>query len=186
MKTKSALAVLTMLGSCVAAQAQGYFDFDSVRGLPDQPSVQVDLNAALIGIAAAAASAAHASDPTVAALLQGIEGVRVRAFPALEDAGAVTSFMNDASGRLESGGWDRVVYVQDGAENVRVYARMDGDIMNGLTIMALSDDGAAFVNVAGRISAEQFGQIAASMDADDVIGGIPQFALGNARRPARD
>jgi hypothetical protein len=182
MKSKNTLAVLTMLGACGVAQAQGYFDFDSVPGLPEQPSVQLDLNAAMIGIAAAASSAAHGADPAVAALLQGIEGVRVRAYPTLENAGAVTSFINDASGRLESGGWERVVYVQDGADNVRVYARMDGDVMNGLTIMALSEEAAAFVNVAGRISAEQFGRIASTIDADDLLGGMPQLALGQLTR----
>jgi hypothetical protein len=182
MKRKTTLAALAMLGACGVAQAQDYFDFNSVPGLPDQPGVQLDLNAAMIGIAAAATSAAHAADPMIAALLQGIEGVRVRAYPSLENATAATSFINDASGRLESVGWERVVYVQEGANNVRVYARMDGDVMNGLTIMALSDDKAAFVNVAGRISAEQFGRIAATIEADDLLDGMPQLALGGLTR----
>ena len=159
MISKSTLAVLTMLGACGVARAQGYFDFDSIPDLPDQPSVQVDINSALLGLAAAAAGG---SDPEMAALLAGIEGVRVRVYARLEDAAEVASFMDDASGRLERDGWHRVVYAQDG------------------------EDEAAFVNVAGRISAEQLGRIAETIGADDVIGNIPEFALRNARREARE
>lgn len=179
MKSRSMLAVLAMLGACGVARAQGYFDFDSVVNMPEQPSVQVDLNAAMLGIAAAAAGN---SDPTVAAVLAAIEGIRVRAYPKLEDARALASFIEAASGRLESDGWERVVYAQDGAENVRVYARMEGDAMNGLTVMALSEDKAALVNIAGLISAEQFGRMAAAMSAE---GGIPQLALSAIPQLAR-
>jgi len=183
MISKSTLAVLTMLSACGVARAQGYFDFNSIPDLPDQPSVQVDINAALLGLAAAAAGG---SDPEIAALLAGIEGVRVRVYARLEDAAEVASFMDDASGRLERDGWHRVVYAQDGEDEVRVYARVAGDLMDGLTIMALCEDEAAFVNVAGRISAEQLGRIAETIAADDVIAGIPEFARSSARREARD
>src|SRR5690606_2693248 len=166
---RNMLAVVAVLALCGAAHAQGYFDFDSVPAFPGDPSVQVDLNGAMLGMAAAAADA---KDPAIAQLLSGIEGVRLRAYPALQDTAAVLSYIDDASGRLERDGWARVVSVQDDEHNVRVYARMEGDVMNGLTIMALSDEGVAFVNVAGRITAEQLGQIAAAAKNGDVVGGL--------------
>ena len=183
MKRKMVLAAVAMFGTCAIAHAQSYFDFDSVPALPDEPSVQVDLNAAMLGFAAAAAGA---SDPAMAELLSGIEGVRLRAYPMVEDSAAVSAFIDDASGRLESDGWERAVFVRDDAHDVRVYARMEGDTMNGLTIMALAEEGAAFVNVMGRSSAQQLGRLAAAAEAGDVLGGLAAFAPANARAQTRD
>jgi len=177
MKGKFALSVLATLGMCGGAVAQDYFDFDGVSGLPDQPSVRVDLNGALLGMAAAAAGA---NAPLVAEALSDIEGIRVRAYPKPEDAAAIVSFIDNASSRLETEGWERLVYAEEDGSNVRVYARMEGDLLNGLAIMAVSEDGAALVNVAGRITAEQLGRLVASLQADDLVAGIPQLGFINA------
>lgn len=179
---KNTLAALIMLGACGAARAQSYFDFDSIPGLPDQPSVQIDLNEALLGFAAAVTGE---GDPRIGALLEGIDGVRVRVYEELEDMAEVASFVDDASGQLEREGWHRMVYAEHGEGTVRLYARLDGAVMNGLAIMALREDEAAFVNVAGRISAEQLGRIAGAMRSDDAIGELRQLARGNARQAAR-
>lgn len=162
MMCKNSLAVLTLLGACSAAQAQGNFDIDSIPGLPEQPSVQVDLDASVLGFAA---GAADVGDPEIADLLEAVEGARVRVYERLDDAAAVTSFVDDASGQLERDGWNRVFYAEDGADTVRIFARLEGAIMNGLTVMALSDDEAVFVDVAGRISAAQLGRIVEAMGA---------------------
>ena len=183
MMRRNVLAAVAMLGACSAAHAQSYFDFDRLPAMPDAPSVQIDLNAAMLGIAAAAAAA---KDPAIAELLAGVEGVRVRAYPSVEDTAAVSSFIADASTLLERDGWERAVFVRDGAHDVRVYARMDGDTMDGLTIMALAEQGAAFVNVMGRISAQQVGRIAAAVEAGDVLGGFPPFAQASPRAHAGD
>lgn len=155
-------AVLTMLGACGAAEAQGFLNIDEIPGLPDQPSLQLDLDAALLGFAA---GAADVGEPEIADLLESIEGARVRIYPTLEDPSAVTSFVEDASGRLAQDGWNRVFYAENGDDTVRVFARLDGLIMNGLTIMALNENEAVFVDVAGRISAAQLGRIVETMGA---------------------
>src|SRR5690606_30153100 len=117
MKRKNMLAVLAVLGLCGAAHAQSHFDFDSGPAFPGDPSVQIDVDGAMLGIAAAAAGA---TDPSIAQLLSGIEGVRLRGYPALQDTAAVSSYIDEASGRLERDGWTRVVSVQDGTHNVRI------------------------------------------------------------------
>jgi len=172
MKRKNMLAVLAVLSLCGSAHAQTYFDFDSVPAFPGDPSVQVDVNGAMLGFAAAVA---ETSDPAVAQLLSSIEGVRLRAYPTLQDDAAVSSYIEDASVRLERDGWARVVSVQDSEHNVRIYARMEGDVMNGLTIMAVSDEAAAFINVAGRIRPEQLGRIASAVKEGDVIGHLQRL-----------
>lgn len=168
---RAKLAVLGWLtfGACGSAAAQGYFDFDSIPGVPDEPTVQVDLNAALIGFAA---SAARVNDPVAARMLEEIEGIRVRVYERLDNAGQVSSFIDEASERLESQGWQRVVFVQEDGEKARVYARMNGQQMDGMTIMVVDSEEAVFVNVAGRIDPEMLGRIAGNMGFGDILTGF--------------
>lgn len=169
MRAKLALMGWLILGNCGSAAAQGYFDFDSIPGVPDEPTVQVDLNAALIGFAA---SAARVNDPAAAQMLEEIEGIRVRVYETLEDAGEVSSFIDEASERLEGQGWQRVVFVQEDGEKVRVYARMNGQEMDGMTIMVIDSEEAVFVNIAGRIDPEMLGRIAGNMGFGDILTGF--------------
>jgi hypothetical protein len=169
MRARLALVGWIVLGACGNAAAQGYFDFGSIPGVPDQPTVQVDLNAALIGFAA---SAARVNDPVAAQMLEEIEGIRVRVYERLDNAGQVTAFIGEASERLEAEGWQRVVFVQEDGEMVRVYARMNGQEMNGMTIMVVDSEEAVFVNVAGRIDPEVLGRIAGNMGFADVLTGF--------------
>ena len=163
------LAGLLLCAPCAGALAQGSFDFDRIPGVPDEPTVQVDLNAALLGFAA---GAARVNDPATADMLEGIEGIRVRVYETLRDPAAVASFVEGASRELEREGWQRVVYAQEDDEKVRVYVRMDGEEMRGMTIMVLDSEDAVFVNVAGRIDPEQLGRIAGAMGMGDIIGDI--------------
>jgi hypothetical protein len=163
------LAGWLICGVCATARAQGYFDFDSIPGVPDEPTVQVDLNQAIIGFAL---GAARVSEPEAAEMLEGIEGIRVRVYESLVDVGAVESFLNEASQRLERDGWQRIVFVQEDDDRVRVYARMDGQIMNGMTIMVLDSSEAVFVNIAGRIEPEMLGHIAGGMGFGDILADI--------------
>lgn len=178
MMRKMALAGWLVCGLSGAALAQGVFDFDSIPGLPDEPTVQVDLNKALLTFASAAA---RVSDPAAAQMLEGIENIRVRVYEEVDNPAEVDAFMNDASRRLERDGWQRVVFVQEqDGEKVRVYAQMDGPNMNGVTIMVLDSQDAVFVNIAGRIDPETIGRIAGNLGFGDILGGFtgaPGFAV---------
>ncbi|HEX6998045.1 MAG TPA: DUF4252 domain-containing protein [Gammaproteobacteria bacterium] len=163
-----ALAGWLLCAPWAGALAQGFFDFDSVPGLPDAPTVQIDLNGALLAFVSGATRAA--GDAETADMLRGLEGVRLRVYESLEDADAVNAFVDDASGRLEREGWQRVVYVQEGGEKVRVYARMEGEQVNGLTLMVVDAAEAVFMNVAGPLDPEQLGRLAGAVGVGDVIG----------------
>ncbi len=149
------------------AQAQELFDFDAIPGLPSQPTVQVDLNAALLGFAAAAA---RVEDPAAADMIEGLENLRVRVYEGLQDARAVGSFIDDASQRLARDGWQRVVMVQDGDERVRVFARTEGTQVNGMTIFVLDATDAVFVSISGRIDPARLGQVAGALGMGEFLG----------------
>lgn len=164
-----AAAVLAVVSG--TARAQGYFDFTQVPGLGDEPQVQIDLNPAMLRFVT---SAARADDPAAAEVLEGIENVRVLVYEMLEDPAAVLAFVEDSSGRLESEGWQRVVYIQEEDEKVRVYMKLENDRAVGMTVMIVDTgaDEALFINIAGQIDPAKLGQLADSVGVHGVLDGV--------------
>lgn len=163
-----AIAVACGLFSGVVA-AQGAFNFGAIPGLPAEPNVQVDLGPALLGFAA---EAARQSDPGAGDLIAGLRAISVRVYEEVADLPAVEAFVDDTSSTLEQSGWDRVVFVQDGTDKVRIYARVEGNEMAGMTVMVLDSSDAVFINIDGRINPTQLGRIAGAMGFGDVLGGF--------------
>jgi hypothetical protein len=182
MRIRIAATALTLaLASSVAcAQPQGgYFDFTQVPGLGDKPQVQIDLNSQMLGFLGVATGS---TDPDVADAFAGIENIRVLVYETLEDPAAVAAFVEDSSGRLEGAGWQRIVYVEDDGEKVRIYAKLEETRMVGMTVMIVGDgDGeaegegsgeAVFINIAGDIDPAKLGRIANEMGVEGVLDGV--------------
>ncbi|HEX6995209.1 MAG TPA: DUF4252 domain-containing protein [Gammaproteobacteria bacterium] len=150
-------------------QQQSPFRFDSIPGIAAEPHVQIDLGPALLGFAA---EAARQSDPSAADMIAGLRGVSVRVYEELADAAAVQSFVDQTSQSLEQSGWERVVFVQDGTDKVRVHARVENEQIVGMTVMVLDPSEAVFINIDGQIDPAQLGRVAAGMGFGDVLGAI--------------
>ena len=157
---------------CQACFAQGYFDFGNVPGISTNPTVQIDLNPAMLGFVNAAANAA---DPEAAKVLAGIENVRVRVYENVDDHAAFLSFIDDTSGVLERDGWQRVVYVEEDDAKVRIYMKLEDTIASGITVMvADAEDEAVLINIAGKIDPAQLGTLMNSVGAGGVLNGLSQ------------
>lgn len=169
--SKVTLAVVAsgFLSSALAQQQQSPFRFDSIPGVSAEPHVQIDLGPALLGFAA---EAARQSDPSAADMIAGLRGISVRVYDELSDTAAVQSFVDRTSQSLEQSGWERVVFVQDGDEKVRVHALVDDQQVSGMTVMVLSSSEAVFINIDGQIDPAQLGRVAAGMGFGDVLGAI--------------
>jgi uncharacterized protein DUF4252 len=188
-KQKSLLAAVALLGVCAAAHAQnGFFDFSKIPGLNATPSVTIDLNAAMLGFVTAATQEA---DPEAASMLAGIRGVRVYVYENVADgeAAAVQRFVDSASGKLESEGWHRAVFVQDGEDKVRMYVKIGDPAapsrLSGLTVMVAGSSGeAVFINVDGQIDPSQLGRLAAQFAPNGKLNGLS--GLGGAAPPGQN
>jgi len=124
------------------------------------------------------------TDPELANALAGIQNVRVLVYEMLEDPAAVLAFVEDSSGKLEASGWRRILYVEDEGEKVRIYAKLEGQRMVGMTLMVVGDgdgDGdasssapgeAVFINIAGDIDPAKLGRIASEVGVDGVLDGL--------------
>jgi hypothetical protein len=154
-----------------SSYAQGDFNFDDIPGIDSEPTVQIDLNEAMLNFVKIAANEA---DPSAADALAGIENVRLRVFEQVDDVSDFLGFIDDTSGTLERDGWQRVVFVEDGDSKVRVYMRFnEASVASGITVMVADGrDGAVLVNIAGLIDPQKLGQVMRSVGAGEFMNGI--------------
>jgi hypothetical protein len=184
MARTNALVGIALLAVAATANAQqGYFSFDDIPGVDAEPTVEVDLNPALLGFVNEAARGADV-DVDAAQALAGITNIRVRVYEGVgDDIEAMHKFVEDTSVRLEREGWHRAVKVNEDGEQVRIYMKplapggnaAPGSI-GGLVVM-VTDEGAGdesvFINVAGIIQPEQLGRIAGQVGMHGVFNMVP-------------
>lgn len=157
----------------------GFFDFGQIPGV-QEPNVQIDLNQALLRFAAAAT---REDDPETADMIAGLDGLQLRVYEELQDAAAVSSFVDRTSAALEQQGWSRIVFVQDGEEKVRIYGRLEGDVMQGMTILVVDASEAVFINIAGIIDPARLGEMAGAVGIAGVVGGLGFDGIGPGGGP---
>lgn len=181
-KFGSVLLVGGLLALGSHANAQGNFPFDDIPGLDSEPTVEIDLDSAMMNFFGAAAKGAQQG---VASALEGVTNVRVRVYEDIGGAEAnLVKFVDDTSRTLERDGWKSVVRVNEDGERVRIFMKLAAGGANagkieGLTLMVVDTGGsseAVFINVAGLIQPEQLGRVAAQIGMPgmfDMVPGVP-------------
>ena len=170
MKRLLITAVCTLLAFPALAQEDalkdlpGFVDFGELTSIYGEPKVNISIGGALLGFVAAMA---ENDDPETAELFNKLKGVRVSVY-STEEMGAEAAF--DQVGRvkstLQSSSWQPIVQVNDDGEQVQIFMKMDGDKMNGLTLMAVDDEEAVFINVIGQLDPRELSQVMDNFDID--------------------
>lgn len=146
----------------------GYVDFGQLSDLFGEPSVEIAVGQSLLGMVSAFSSS---EDPETAALFKRLKGVRIQVFetPGLVE-GAV-DHVKAVSSSLSARGWEQVVRVNSADEQVRIFMKINGDTVEGMTVMAIDEEEAAFINVIGNLSPAELEKVMESfhvdMDDDD-------------------
>ena len=173
------LALLVGLAVPAAAQLEeqpGFFPIDDFDLLATETlSLEINLSGALLELVAAAMDD---EDPQFAALVRGLEGIRVRMAEAEElDLGQLRSGFDQATGWLRDRGWETLLRLREEDEEVHVYTRMEAGDMVGAALLVLEPEGAVvLVNVVGKLDLALLAALADSLD-------IPQLdvaGLGSA------
>lgn len=142
----------------------GYVDFGPLADLFGEPQVQVSLGQGLLNFVIAAS---RAEDPDTARLLEKLQAVRINVFNLDQDQMRAADHIAEVASRLEDDLWERIVLVQEDDERVHIYARMNGEVMEGLTVMAAgSDQEAVFINIIGSLNPEDLSQVVDTFDVD--------------------
>jgi len=139
----------------------GYVDFGELGAIFGEPTVQIAIGQSLLNLVGALSAK---EDPEAAALFSKLNGVRVNVFETEGMADGAVDFVKDISGKLSGHGWESVVTVNSPDEQVRIFMKLNGENVDGITVMAVEDDEAVFVNVIGNISPAELEKVMDNFD----------------------
>lgn len=162
----AAFAALSVSLANAAAPA-GYVDFGK---LPNSPTggqfVEVNVNSNIINMVA---KLTQKSQPDVADLIRGLQGIRVNVIGLSDDnREEMQERVKAIRQQLDTGGWDKVVSSQDKNQDVGVYLKTRGpDAVEGVVVTVL--DGrkqAVLINVVGDIAIDKLGMLGEKFNID--------------------
>lgn len=138
----------------------GYVNLTALGNLDDvfsmAPTVEVNVEGALLKLVV---EASRAEDPELATLLERLEGLFVRGYPAqAATEGRIRDRMRLMGTVLAEDGWQTIVSISDDGQFVRMFARMGAEGIVGLVVMSLEEE-AVFLNIVGDVDPEQIGRI---------------------------
>lgn len=141
----------------------GYVDFGQLTAVFGEPSVQISVGESLLGLVG---SLSASEDPEAAELFKRLNGVRVNVFETEAMADGAIGLVKDVSARLVDLGWESVVTVNSADEQVRIFMMIKDNSVHGITVMAVEETEAVFVNVIGSIDPEELGKVMENFDID--------------------
>ena len=167
--SKLATGVITMLLalSAVAQEDElktmpGYVAFESLDEVYGEPKVRVNVGGFLLSLMSKAAK----NDPEAAAVLEGLEGVRINVYSTGGEVLPAIDQLQNAKNMLSNQNWEPIIQVNEDRQNVQVFIKANGEGVQGLTVMAVDADDAVFVNILGSIDPENLGAIMDQFDVD--------------------
>jgi hypothetical protein len=143
--------------------APGYVDFGDLEAIYGEPRVMVNLEGTLLKLLSAAASA---EDPEAAALMRDLEGVRINVYDTGGETAPAMERLEQTKGLLEKQQWQAIMQVYEADEQVHMYTKMQGDVVQGMAIMAVDAQEAVFLNILGSIDPARVGKILDQLDVD--------------------
>ncbi len=145
--------------SAQVQDARGFVDITQVESwFSDEPTIEVNIRGALLNLVA---EASRFEDPELADMLRRLKAIQVRGFDLSGVNDDLLRRSGDLGRSLESKGWETIVRVRDDGDYVQMYLLADGDVIEGMVVLAVDeyDDEAMFVNIVGEIRPDQIGRI---------------------------
>jgi hypothetical protein len=141
----------------------GYVDFGELNSIFGDPTVQISIGESLLNMVGALSAE---EDPEAAELFRKLNGVRVNVFETESLAAGAVDLVKDISAQLSDRGWESVVTVNSADEQVRIYMKISDDQIDGITVMALEETEAVFVNVIGNINPSELERVMDNFDVE--------------------
>jgi len=141
----------------------GYVDFGQLNEIFGEPSVEIAVGQSLLGMVSAFSAS---DDPETAALFKRLKGVRVNVFKTNGLATGALDHVKSVSSRLGKLGWEPVVKVNSDDEQVRIFMKINGGAVEGITVMAVEEDEAVFINVIGSLNPAELAKVMNNFDVD--------------------
>ena len=172
-KTMAGIACITLatISASTTAWAQeddlrafpGYVDFGELSDIFGEPSVEIAIGRALLNFVGVFAAS---EEPELADMFSRLDGVRIRVFETDTMADGAVDLVRNVSSNLSSSGWESVVTVNSSDEQVRIFMKLNQDVIEGITVMAVEPDEAAFINVIGMLDPQELTSLMDHFDVD--------------------
>ena len=140
----------------------GYVKFESLDEVYGEPKVRVNVGGFLLSLMSKAAK----NDPEAAAVLEGLEGVRINVYSTEGAVAPAIDELQNAKNLLLSQNWEPIVQVNEDGENAQVFIKADREGVQGVTVMAVDEEAAVFVNILGLVDPKHLGTIMDQFDVD--------------------
>ncbi|HKJ16556.1 MAG TPA: DUF4252 domain-containing protein [Xanthomonadales bacterium] len=167
--TMAGIACLTLAASTAWAQEDelkafpGYVDFGQLSDIFGEPNVEIAVGKGLLSFVSAFTTN---EDPEVANLFSRLDGVRVRVFETDQLADGAIDLVRNVSSSLSGSGWESVVSVNSTDEQVRIFMKLNDDLIEGITVMAVEPDEAVFINVIGFLDPAELARLMDHFEVD--------------------
>lgn len=157
------LVALAGCGVTAPRGNEGYADLQSPGIFDTDITLSLSLGPSLLRFAASLVE----DDPAARALLQDLDGVRVRIYEIEGDADRVSARLQAMHATLRQQHWESVVAVREAGECTYVMLKpgADGDIA-GLTVLDSDGTEVVIVNVMGTLRPESFSTAMGAIDVD--------------------
>lgn len=172
------LMVLSSVSNAFAADARLVIpEFAGLEGKANQ-TVNITLDAALIKLAAGFLDASKPEDKAAKDVISGLTGIYVKSFQFDADFVYPIADVERVRKQLSSPAWQRLVEVRSKKDqtNVDVYLSLNGQLANGLAIIASEPRQFTIVNIVGAVDLEKLHQLEGKF-------GIPKLDLGSPQTP---
>jgi len=141
----------------------GYVDFGDLGNIFGEPTVQISVGASLLSLVG---SLSASEDPEAAEMFKRLNGVRVNVYENTEIPAEGLDLVKNVSQQLSGAGWESVVTVNSEEEQVRIFMKLNDEVVQGITVMVVEATEAVFVNVIGDISPAELEKVMDNFDVE--------------------
>lgn len=160
------LATTTLISCGITAPRSdaGYADLDSPGMLDTQRTTALSIGPTLLRFAARYLD----DDPEIKALLQSLDGIRIRTYDVHGDSERVSRNLQNLGQKLQADHWAPVMLVHQDGEHIQMFAKSSLRGIQGLTLVSSDDREVTIINIMGTIDPVHFNDVMLALDIDHV------------------
>jgi hypothetical protein len=134
----------------------GYADIESPYWWRADSEINLSLGPLAIGTARWVIDTDE--DPEIDALLDDVDGVRISVYNVEKNSELFKDNFIETQDNLRADGWQHVVRMNDdeSTDYSLMFIKSNGEVIDGLVVLSLSDNEAVFVNIIGNIHPNSF------------------------------
>ncbi|MCA1579479.1 MAG: DUF4252 domain-containing protein [Acidobacteria bacterium] len=178
----AAALLVTLCAVAANAQEPSRLQLGSLDHLAAKASKSVDVNIdeRLIRLATKVFSDKDADEREIKKIVAGVKGIYVKVYEFENEGQYSSTDLNTIRTQLGAPGWTRLVNVTSKKEgNLEVYLLMNGDMVNGLAVLASDVKELTVVNIVGPVDLDKLAKLEGQL-------GIPELGIEPAKKTKND